>query len=287
MVRSRLRLVLPVVISIVMVDSKFVTREVQFLEAKANPIRRVVSLLQGLSVKITKEGEAEKALFDDFMCYCKKARAEIGKSIADELDKAPEVESDIKEAESRLKKSRLQLARHEEDTQEVTRGMQAAAKERASGLSENSNEIADLKKYLSSISSAIQAIQSGRESLLLQSSAKDALLNIVEGDLHLKDYDRNALTAFLSGSGLYIPKSTDVVCILKEMQAGAEKNLQDLEIQESDQQTNSNDLLTAKKQAGEDSQSVTWERERTGRRAWCVPCEHEGRFHGNSARSQS
>jgi len=37
----------------------------------ANPIRKVVGMLQAMQTKITAEGEKEQELFDKFMCYCK------------------------------------------------------------------------------------------------------------------------------------------------------------------------------------------------------------------------
>jgi len=37
----------------------------------ANPIRRVVTLLQKMQSSVAAEGEKEKKLFEEFMCYCK------------------------------------------------------------------------------------------------------------------------------------------------------------------------------------------------------------------------
>ena len=40
------------------------------LQTEANPIRKVVTLLQDMQKEIEAEGEKEKALYDKFMCYC-------------------------------------------------------------------------------------------------------------------------------------------------------------------------------------------------------------------------
>jgi hypothetical protein len=40
------------------------------LQAEANPIRKVVTLLQDMQKEIEKEGEVEKDMFEKFMCYC-------------------------------------------------------------------------------------------------------------------------------------------------------------------------------------------------------------------------
>ena len=37
----------------------------------ANPIRKVVTMLQNMQTKVTEEGKKEQDLFEKFMCYCK------------------------------------------------------------------------------------------------------------------------------------------------------------------------------------------------------------------------
>jgi len=49
--------------------------------SRANPIRRIVDLLQQMQKKVTEEGEAEKQLFDAFMCYCKNGDKELQEAI--------------------------------------------------------------------------------------------------------------------------------------------------------------------------------------------------------------
>merc|ERR1719163_2612236 len=65
---------------------------------QANPIRRVVTMLQMMQNKVRGEGEKEEELFEKFMCYCESSSATLTKSIEDAKEKIPQVESDIKEA---------------------------------------------------------------------------------------------------------------------------------------------------------------------------------------------
>merc|ERR1719356_787510 len=67
----------------------------------ANPIRKVVTMLQNMQKKVVAEGEKEKELFDKYMCYCKTSGGDLSKSIGDAETKIPEVESSIKEAEAK------------------------------------------------------------------------------------------------------------------------------------------------------------------------------------------
>jgi len=70
--------------------------------ANANPIRRVVTLLQGMAKKITAEGEKEEELYEKFMCYCKTSGGELFKSISESESKIPSVQSDIEESTATL-----------------------------------------------------------------------------------------------------------------------------------------------------------------------------------------
>merc|ERR1740138_147801 len=68
---------------------------------RANPIRKVVTMLQGMQKKVEAEGEKEKELFEKYMCYCKNSGGDLSTSIGDAGVKIPQLEADIKEAESK------------------------------------------------------------------------------------------------------------------------------------------------------------------------------------------
>merc|ERR1719310_2334469 len=53
------------------------------MSAGANPIRKVVTLMQNMQKEIEETGKKEKELFDKFMCYCSGNGGELAKSIED------------------------------------------------------------------------------------------------------------------------------------------------------------------------------------------------------------
>merc|ERR1719310_2421931 len=65
-------------------------------ESGANPIRKVVTMLQMMTNKIEAEQKKEQALYDKFMCYCETADGDLSKAIEDANVKIPQLESDIK-----------------------------------------------------------------------------------------------------------------------------------------------------------------------------------------------
>merc|ERR1719506_3643640 len=83
--------------------------------SNANPMRRVITMLQMMAKKVEAEGKAQTELYEKFMCYCKTSGEELGKSIGDAETKIPQVESDIKEAEAEKAQLDADLKRHRED----------------------------------------------------------------------------------------------------------------------------------------------------------------------------
>lgn len=51
----------------------------------ANPVRKVVTLLQKMQAQVVEEGKTEKKLFDEYMCYCKTGGQTLELSIQDSM----------------------------------------------------------------------------------------------------------------------------------------------------------------------------------------------------------
>merc|ERR1740138_990273 len=83
--------------------------------ATANPVRKVVTMLQMMMKKIEAEGKAEQELYDKFMCYCKTADEELSKAIEEANTKIPQLESDIKEATEEKAATKTALEKHQAD----------------------------------------------------------------------------------------------------------------------------------------------------------------------------
>merc|ERR1719253_989817 len=75
----------------------------------ANPIRKVVNMLQMLQKKVTVEGETEAKLYDKFNCYCKNSGGALSKSVSDARAKIPQVTSHVEEAEAQQKQDKEDL----------------------------------------------------------------------------------------------------------------------------------------------------------------------------------
>merc|ERR1719169_253916 len=81
----------------------------------ANPIRKVVTMLQMMQNKVIEEGKKAEELYDKFMCYCETGKETLEKSIADAEAKITQLEADIKETGAVLEQLKTDVEQHKKD----------------------------------------------------------------------------------------------------------------------------------------------------------------------------
>jgi len=183
----------------------------------ANPIRKVVTMLQSMQKKVTEEGEIEKKLFDKFMCYCEKGDTALAKSISDAEAKMPALVSEIEEAEQEVKQLKLDLEAHKADRAAAKKSMAEATALREEEASKFAAYKAEATSNIDAMVKATEAIEKGMAGSFLQTRQAQVLKNLVLGQNNLDDVAREEITAFLSSSQGYAPASGQIVGILKQM----------------------------------------------------------------------
>jgi len=128
-------------------------------EATANPIRRVVNLLQGLSKKIKEEGDKEEKLHETFMCYCKKTKVEIAKKVSESSEKLPQLRSDLEEAQSQRRTLKMNLKTAREDQAAAADALKSAEPQRAAEHKEYVAEATEYKGFINSLKSQLQHLR--------------------------------------------------------------------------------------------------------------------------------
>jgi predicted nucleic acid-binding Zn-ribbon protein len=186
-------------------------------QVSANPIRKVVTMLQAMQKKIAAEGEKEEELYEKFMCYCKTGASSLAKSIADAETKAPSLVADIEKGEAEVKQLKQDIKAHQSD-----RAAAKAAMAEAKTIREKEAAVyADLKseatKNIEAATKATDAVSKGMEGSFLQTQAAQTLRNLVLAKDNMDDYTREELTAFLSNGQGYAPQSGQIVGVLKQM----------------------------------------------------------------------
>jgi septal ring factor EnvC (AmiA/AmiB activator) len=235
----------------------------------ANPMRRVITMLQMMAKKVEAEGKAQEELFEKFMCYCKSSGEELGKSIGDAETKIPQLESDIKEAEATKAQLDADLVRHKQEREDakgdIAKATSMREKDAAAFLKESTTD----KSNLDALTKALAAIEKGMAGAFLQTSTA-ATLRRLTLSMDMSTADRDVLASFLTqGSGhRYAPASGEIVGILKQMKDTMEKDLAEVIASEDAAKKDFEELVAAKeKEIEAATQAIEEKTKRTGETA--------------------
>jgi chromosome segregation ATPase len=215
-------------------------------EHAANPIRKVVGMLQNMQKKVEAEGEKEKELFDKFMCFCKNAGGDLANSIAAAGDQVPELGSNIEEAEASLVQTKEELKQAQTDRAAAKSAMAEATAIREKEAAAFAGVSTELKTNIAAMTKAIEALEQGMSGAFLQTTDAKVLSKLVLSQEDMVDYDRQQLTSFLAGSTDYAPQSGQITGILKAMKDTMTASLDDATKKESSAISTFNDLISAK-----------------------------------------
>merc|ERR1719405_309078 len=194
-------------------------------QVAANPIRKVVTMLQAMEKKVTAEGEKETELFEKFMCYCKNGDEALAKSIADAEEKVGQLPKDIEAAENEVKQLKADLKQHQTDRAAAKTAMAEATKIREKEAASFASLKAEADANIAAATKATAAVEKGMSGSFLQTQAAQVLRNLVMGSNSIEDYAREELTAFLSEGQNYATASGQIVGILKQMTDTMNKDL--------------------------------------------------------------
>merc|ERR1719401_1112421 len=212
----------------------------------ANPIRKVVTMLQKMQTTITEEGKKKEAMFDKFMCYCENSDSTLGKSIADAETKIPQVDSGIKEGAATKKQLESELKDAQESRVEAKDTIAKATALREKEAKAFASKKSDLDANIGALSKAIPAIESGMSGSFLQTKSA-AVLRQISVSADMIPADRDQLSAFLSEGESYVPKSGDIVGILKTLKDEMDKDLADATSSENSAIASFESLMDSKK----------------------------------------
>merc|ERR1719326_1078611 len=130
-------------------------------QVTANPIRRVVTMLQAMEKQVTKEGEVEKELFEKFMCYCKNGASDLEKSIADAEEKLGTLPKEIEAAENEAKQLKADIKQAKEDRAAAKKAMAEATAIREKEAKVFADYKAESEANIAAARGATEAIEKG------------------------------------------------------------------------------------------------------------------------------
>mmetsp|Transcript_18060 Transcript_18060/g.33577 ORF Transcript_18060/g.33577 Transcript_18060/m.33577 type:complete len:688 (-) Transcript_18060:104-2167(-) len=217
--------------------------------ASVNPIRKVTTLLQGIEKKVTEEMAAKEKLYDEYMCYCKTSDGTLAASISTSEDKIPKVASNIDSDSEKKAQTEMGLKKAQTGREEAKEQIAKAEALRASQAEKFGSESSDLKTNIAALTKAIPAIESGMAGAFLQTSAASTLRRLTMSNIDINPSERDLLTSFLmvGHQDGYVPKSGEIVGILKTIKDEMEAELADITETEKKSVADSEGLVAAKK----------------------------------------
>jgi len=216
---------------------------------RANPIRKVVGMLQNIQRKVEAEADKEEQLFKKYMCYCSTAGGDLQKSIADSTTKVPQLQSDIEAAEAQKVQLGEDLVKHQADRTAAKAVIAEATAMREKEATAFASLKAESSSNIAAITKAVAALEKGAGGAFLQSSAASVLRNLVKVSDTMDAEDKSDLAAFLESaqSSDYSPQSGQITGILKAAGDEMSAALAEATKAETDAVASYGDLMAAKK----------------------------------------
>eukprot|EP00443_Scrippsiella_acuminata_P022320 CAMPEP_0115203214 /NCGR_PEP_ID=MMETSP0270-20121206/18532_1 /TAXON_ID=71861 /ORGANISM="Scrippsiella trochoidea, Strain CCMP3099" /LENGTH=420 /DNA_ID=CAMNT_0002616663 /DNA_START=42 /DNA_END=1300 /DNA_ORIENTATION=+ len=217
--------------------------------ALANPIRKVVTMLQDMQTKVTEEGKKEQELYDKFMCYCKTSGGALSASISDAGAKIESVDASIKSSSEKKALTEANLQKDQDSRAAAKDDVSKATALREKEAAEYAKFKADSEANIAAIAKAVGALEKGMAGAFLQTPAAGLVRSYAMEKADVPDSTRQELLAFLSGAegSDYAPQSGEITGILKQMGDEMSKDYNDATAEENSAIANYEALMAAKK----------------------------------------
>jgi len=216
----------------------------------ANPIRKIVTLLQNMQKEIEAEGAKEKELFDKFMCFCSGNSGDLTKKAADAKASIEELGAKLKAEEAEKVQIAQELIDHKKDREAAKADIEEATMLRGKEADEYAALKADSETNIAAMAKAIPALEKGMGgAAFMQMPGASKLHRLLENYPKMDPSDRREALAFLDASGEsgdYEPASGQIVGILKAMKDDMEAELKEAIADEEKAIAGFNDLKGSK-----------------------------------------
>jgi hypothetical protein len=238
------------------------------LQTEANPIRKIVTLLQDMQKEITAEGEKEKKLYDKFMCYCEGNTDGMSKSAEEAAQRITELKAKLEAEQAEKVGLDQELMQHKQDREAAKQDLAKAESLRAKEKAEYETYVGEARTNIEAMTGAIAALEKGMGRTFLQSKDTAARLRkVVQSSPSVDDYQRSTVLSFLGQNpfGDYSSQSGEIVGILKTMKDDMDKDLNGAISTEEAAASSHEGLVAAKKsEIAAASQAIEAKTKRTG-----------------------
>jgi len=234
-----------------------IQKKAQTLTAE-NPMRKIITMLQDMAKELEREGEVEKEIFEKAICTCENGEAELNKVIDDSSAAIEELTAKVSGAKAESTQLTQDVAGHKASAEQAGADLSEATMIRDKEHKKFVAEEADTKSNIAAMAKAIPAIETGMGGAALmqmpgQTQKMERFRRFVEVTKLLGNDERSNVLAFLeqgsdeeSGDKSQSQGAGEILGILKNMKDEMEKDLGDMQEQETKDHEGFNELKAAK-----------------------------------------
>merc|ERR1719456_1746372 len=212
----------------------------------ANPIRKVVTMLQDMQKTVEAEGKKEEDLFDKFMCYCSGGEGALQASITTGQAQMEQLSSSIEAQSAESSQLDQDIAQHKTDRTAA----QAAVKESTALREKEAAEFAassgEAKSNIQAMAGALDALKKGLSAALLQTGVGNTLRNVVANSPAVRPSQRAVLLSFLEAGTGTEGGSDQIIGIVEQMKETMATDLKESEATEAEAKAAFDTLMTSK-----------------------------------------
>merc|ERR1719428_349112 len=234
--------------------------------SQVNPIRKITGMLENMQKEIEAQGEKDKALYDNFMCFCDNGAADLLKTAAD-ADAAGKAAAAQLEADT-AEKAQLEsdLKTHTSDLANAQKDLDEATNIRDKSKAEFDATVATKSASESALGKAIPAIEKGMGGAALMELVGERVFKqikrAIRSSQQATDGGREMITSFLQGT---TPGSGEILGMLKSMKDELSRDIAALEKSEAASVAGFTDMKASKEKEIEFAdESIESKKERVG-----------------------
>jgi len=201
--------------------------------ATANPLAKVIEMIDALTAKVVAEGEAEEKAYVKFFEWCDDASKNAQNELTSAGTKKGELEEDVSKLSTKIDKASAKSTTLKEEVKKLQAELAALAKSqaesdsiRAENHADYSTAKADLEEGLAGVRKALGVLRdyygSGAAAMLQEGDASDVAAQQPEAP---EKFEK------ATGAG------TSIIGILEVVESDFAKNLAEVEAEEADQES--------------------------------------------------
>jgi len=212
----------------------------------ANPIRKVVTMLQDMQKSVEEEGKKEEDLFDKFMCYCSNGEGALEASITAGKAQIEQLGSAIERGIAEKSQLDQDIVGHKASREEAEKVIKESTAMREKEAAEFATSSGDMKSNIASMAAALDALKKGLSASLLQTGIGSLLRNLVRTSPAVSEGERPLLMSFLESGSDMEGGSDQIIGIVEQMKETMEADLAESEGKEATAKADFESLMTSK-----------------------------------------